>query len=64
MTPEEVLRGGPTLDDEATEASAFEWAIKDVEGSKVAVAVLKGAWGIGALVEGGGWDKWKCEGLI
>ena len=64
MTPEEVLREGPALDDEATDASAFEWAITDVEWSKVSVAVLNDAWGKGALVEGGGWDKWKCEGLM
>jgi hypothetical protein len=64
MTPEEVLRGGPALDDEATDASVFECAIADVEGSKVSVAVLKGVWGIGTCVVGGGWDKWKCEGLI
>ena len=64
MTPEDVLRGGPALDDEATDSSAVEWAITDVEGSKVSVAVLNGAWGKGALAVGGGWDKWKCEGLM
>jgi hypothetical protein len=54
MTPEEVLRGGPALDDEATDASALECAIADVEGSKVSVAVLRGVWGIGAVVVCGG----------
>jgi hypothetical protein len=54
MTPEEALRGGPALDDEATDGSALECAIADVEGSKVSVAVLRGVWGIGAVVVGGG----------
>ena len=63
MTPEEVLREGPALEDEATEASVFGCAIADVEGSKVSVGVVRGGWGTGALVVGG-WDKWKCEELI
>lgn len=63
MTPEEVLRGGPALEDEAMEGSAFGCAIAEVEGSKMSVGVVRGGWGIGALVVGG-WDKWKCEGLI
>ena len=63
MTPEEVLRGGPALEDEATDASSFVRAIADVEVSIVSVGVLNGVWGIGALVVDG-WDRWKCEGLI
>jgi len=54
MTPEEALRGGPALDDEATDASGFETAIADVEGSIMSAGEFKGGWGIGALVVGGG----------
>ena len=60
MTPEEVLRGGP----ESTDGSGFETAIADVGGSITSVGEFKGGWGIGALVVAGGWDRWKCEGLI
>jgi hypothetical protein len=64
ITPEETLRAGPALEDEVMDGSVAATGVTDVGECTVSAGEPKGGWGTGAFGIVGGWERWKCEGLI